>query len=209
MSDYGLSSQQLAVISALSSGATLSQAAAEAGVHRNTVTNWRRNCIPFQFGFSSAQYDRAILFREKIEAEIDLAIQTLHDILTDPNTPAGVRLKAALAVIQTAAIPPEPKKQIELDIQKVVVHRNTEDITEKQITPAPLEKVHKDAQAELKPAPVSVPATKPETVHDSPQKVGRNDPCPCGSNKKFKRCCLDKPGNEKVQLMNRSMPAAA
>jgi uncharacterized protein YecA (UPF0149 family) len=22
--------------------------------------------------------------------------------------------------------------------------------------------------------------------------VGRNDPCPCGSGKKFKRCCLEK-----------------
>jgi len=25
------------------------------------------------------------------------------------------------------------------------------------------------------------------------QKVGRNDPCPCGSGKKYKRCCLKKP----------------
>ena len=24
------------------------------------------------------------------------------------------------------------------------------------------------------------------------QKVGRNDPCPCGSGKKFKKCCMDK-----------------
>src|SRR5947209_120182 len=24
-------------------------------------------------------------------------------------------------------------------------------------------------------------------------KVGRNDPCPCGSGKKFKRCCSDVP----------------
>jgi len=24
-----------------------------------------------------------------------------------------------------------------------------------------------------------------------PQKVGRNDPCPCGSGKKYKHCCLD------------------
>jgi preprotein translocase subunit SecA len=23
-------------------------------------------------------------------------------------------------------------------------------------------------------------------------KVGRNDPCPCGSGKKYKNCCLDK-----------------
>jgi hypothetical protein len=24
-------------------------------------------------------------------------------------------------------------------------------------------------------------------------KAGRNDPCPCGSGKKFKKCCVDKP----------------
>ena len=24
-------------------------------------------------------------------------------------------------------------------------------------------------------------------------KIGRNDPCPCGSGKKYKRCCLVKP----------------
>ncbi|RJQ54880.1 MAG: hypothetical protein C4530_16565 [Desulfobacteraceae bacterium] len=23
-------------------------------------------------------------------------------------------------------------------------------------------------------------------------KIGRNDPCPCGSGKKYKRCCLNK-----------------
>ena len=26
-------------------------------------------------------------------------------------------------------------------------------------------------------------------------KVGRNDPCPCGSGKKYKNCCLGKPKN--------------
>lgn len=25
------------------------------------------------------------------------------------------------------------------------------------------------------------------------QKVGRNDPCPCGSGKKYKNCCISKP----------------
>jgi hypothetical protein len=28
--------------------------------------------------------------------------------------------------------------------------------------------------------------------------VGRNDPCPCGSGKKYKRCCLDKDRMSKV-----------
>ncbi|MBI4549578.1 MAG: SEC-C domain-containing protein [Candidatus Omnitrophica bacterium] len=27
---------------------------------------------------------------------------------------------------------------------------------------------------------------------DFPKDVGRNDPCPCGSGKKFKKCCYDK-----------------
>ena len=27
----------------------------------------------------------------------------------------------------------------------------------------------------------------------APPQVGRNDPCPCGSGKKHKACCLNKP----------------
>ena len=30
------------------------------------------------------------------------------------------------------------------------------------------------------------------------QKVGRNDQCPCGSGKKFKKCCLKKQNGEKM-----------
>jgi len=30
----------------------------------------------------------------------------------------------------------------------------------------------------------------PETYHRDTPKVGRNDPCPCGSGKKYKKCCL-------------------
>ncbi|MCK4891323.1 MAG: SEC-C domain-containing protein [Candidatus Pacebacteria bacterium] len=30
--------------------------------------------------------------------------------------------------------------------------------------------------------------SSPETV----KKIGRNDPCPCGSGKKYKKCCMGK-----------------
>jgi preprotein translocase subunit SecA len=33
-------------------------------------------------------------------------------------------------------------------------------------------------------------ATRPEPRTVDGQKVGRNDPCPCGSGKKYKKCCL-------------------
>jgi SWIM/SEC-C metal-binding protein len=32
----------------------------------------------------------------------------------------------------------------------------------------------------------------PPEPQKAEQKVGRNDPCPCGSGKKFKKCCMAK-----------------
>ena len=29
------------------------------------------------------------------------------------------------------------------------------------------------------------------------EKIGRNDPCPCGSGKKYKKCCMGKEGTAK------------
>ncbi|MDA1325327.1 MAG: DUF1186 domain-containing protein [Proteobacteria bacterium] len=40
------------------------------------------------------------------------------------------------------------------------------------------------------PKPRDMPALSRETVANPYRHVGRNDPCPCGSGKKFKQCCL-------------------
>lgn len=34
------------------------------------------------------------------------------------------------------------------------------------------------------------PVRPPETVVREEPKIGRNDPCPCGSGKRYKKCCL-------------------
>ena len=39
-------------------------------------------------------------------------------------------------------------------------------------------------------APEGQAATRPEKPKKQQSKVGRNEPCPCGSGKKFKKCCL-------------------
>jgi len=39
--------------------------------------------------------------------------------------------------------------------------------------------------------PLSEHRVQPEPIH-APRAVGRNDPCPCGSGKKFKKCCAKK-----------------
>lgn len=33
-------------------------------------------------------------------------------------------------------------------------------------------------------------ATKPRPIQNVASKLGRNDPCPCGSGKKYKKCCM-------------------
>jgi preprotein translocase subunit SecA len=54
------------------------------------------------------------------------------------------------------------------------------------------------AQTPALPAPPS-PAPRDDSLERKPapilrleQKVGRNDPCPCDSGKKYKKCCLNK-----------------
>lgn len=38
------------------------------------------------------------------------------------------------------------------------------------------------------------------------KKIGRNDPCPCGSGKKYKKCCLDKKVQETSEAQTRYNP---
>jgi preprotein translocase subunit SecA len=37
---------------------------------------------------------------------------------------------------------------------------------------------------------------KIEPIRNKQERVGRNDPCPCGSGKKFKNCCMRKQGGQ-------------
>jgi outer membrane biosynthesis protein TonB len=211
VTDYGLTPQQLVVICALSSGATAAAAAEEAGVHRNTIANWRRNIPPFQTAFAHAQYDRALFFREKMETLVDLALQSIQQILADPKTAPSVRLKAALAILNAAATAPQPHRPVEFEIEKMIVKRNPFTVTQEQFAKAPVEPpppaspkppVHNPAQspAPTPPPPPSPAPVQPTETHNSAQparretpKISRNHPCPCGSGLKHKRCCLNKP----------------
>lgn len=54
----------------------------------------------------------------------------------------------------------------------------------KRSLPRTVQKIHAFWLARRDSGPTHTPF-----VHDAPP-VGRNDPCPCGSGKKFKKCCL-------------------
>jgi preprotein translocase subunit SecA len=61
------------------------------------------------------------------------------------------------------------------------------------------EAIHQDAQSAGEIAAQQQAAIegtevdhKPQPIRNRQQRVGRNDPCPCGSGKKFKQCCMRK-----------------
>jgi len=61
------------------------------------------------------------------------------------------------------------------------------------------EAIHQDAQSAGEIAAQQQAAIdgteidhKPQPIRNRQQRVGRNDPCPCGSGKKFKNCCMKK-----------------
>jgi transposase-like protein len=109
MNDLPFPNQMFQVIDALLSGANLTEAAAAAGVHRNTVANWRRNSPEFQQALAHAQSDRDFLYRERAADLADLAFTSLREILSDPKASPSVRFKAATFIIQTAIAPPPYK----------------------------------------------------------------------------------------------------
>ena len=59
------------------------------------------------------------------------------------------------------------------------------------------EAVHEEAGSIMDAQQAAIEASgqtdaKPEPIRNLNQRVGRNDPCPCGSGKKFKNCCMRK-----------------
>jgi transposase-like protein len=198
-----LTPAQQKVVALLSAGATIAAAARAAGVHRNTVTNWRRN--------------------PAIQAALTQDSQAKANLWLGETDPV-VLLKAALALLElqrqaTLAVPEkairETSDSVDAPCRIVQSAHNaaqpnpqaTEIRQSKPIAPiaAIVQPAHNAAHglaashAARETNPIRSPATpqpsgtpRPSAFATLPHgpKISRNHPCPCGSGKKFKRCCL-------------------
>jgi SEC-C motif len=204
-SSPSLTSPQDQVLALISAGSTISEAAHSAGVHRNTVHNWIGSQAHFRLALIRARESKALFWREEAERLAAAAIDTIRALMTEASTPAGVRLKAAQSILALAmAPPPEQQSPSLLDLTappvRQTVHNSAQSIPDGAPAPPPPDPktVHNSAQSipNGPPAPPAPESPAPPTAHNPPirrpsSKVGRNDSCPCGSGKKFKRCCLN------------------
>jgi len=191
---FHLTLQQLQVVDALSNGATLTDAAAQAGIHRNTIANWRSS-DDFREALASAHHDRAVLYRDRAVDLADLAFEALRTVLTDSKSSPSIRLRAAIFIIDKASTPPKfENEKLATMADMFAAMAEAEPMHSSEEQPADAQEcttAHNDAQTN----PVlhmHNPAQPPETYRRPEPKTGRNDLCPCGSGKKYKQCCLAK-----------------
>ncbi|MBV6433440.1 MAG: hypothetical protein IANPNBLG_03618 [Bryobacteraceae bacterium] len=199
----GLSPAQARVALSLASGASLSHAARSSGVGRTTIYAWLKDNPHFSAAIEHAKMEYIATLRDRVRDLSAKALDTLDAILDDPSVHPSVRLKAALAVLNRPHFPDQG-----WHLPEKTNHPGDEQALE---TLAQLEFSHRQAryaqtvldhivEAGLAHPPTSPePRTHPDTSEQQTQPVrptprpSRNEPCPCGSGLKFKRCCLNKP----------------
>jgi transposase-like protein len=95
---------QQQVIAHVFTGLSFSAAAEAAGVHRNTIANWRREIPSFAAAFEKAARDQARAFHEEALDAVPQAIEAILAILNDPATQPALRLRAAGMILKMADI---------------------------------------------------------------------------------------------------------
>jgi AcrR family transcriptional regulator len=99
-----LARQQADVIAALMRGASVTDATREANVDRTTFYLWLKSDAAFQAELNRAKQEQAEAMRAQLRGLADVAVSTIREMLTGADVPAGLRLKAALAVLQTTGM---------------------------------------------------------------------------------------------------------
>lgn len=100
-STENLEPSQVTVITALVRGASVLDATRQAHVDRTTFYLWRKSDPVFQAELARAKQERTDVMRAQLGELAETAVSVIRDLLTDRTCPAAVRLKAAIAVLQS------------------------------------------------------------------------------------------------------------
>jgi hypothetical protein len=202
--DSTLTPTQHHVLSLLAQGASINAAANAAGIHRNTVANWRRVVPAFAREFEFAARERALFWHDHASGLAEKAVEVLSTILNDESAAPSLRLRAALKVISMATEitpnpgPAKPYPAFTAEVEAVHGQLLMQQVPDEE----PQEAQREAAQEAASENPE--PAQPAKNVHNSaqpctnqpirrPAEPGRNTPCPCGSGVKYKRCCATRP----------------
>lgn len=116
----------------------------------------------------------------KAEAKIQAPVKNSKPHAQKTDDELAEELNAVSPEILSQAKTPEMRKMV-IDIYRAMLIDGVDVKNDKA--------VKKWLQKHPELASGGSPAPKVETVRRAEPKVGRNDPCPCGTGKKYKKCC--------------------
>lgn len=184
------------VVVLLAAGRSVTAAAAETGLHRSTIHNWLNHDPRFAGQVRSARAEYGETLRDKLRDQSARALDTLTELMADPKTPASVRLRAALAILERPRFPepgwnlPEPvetAQESRMLEQLAVVNAGYRAMRESSARDAQVRKLQ-GALAETRQKSTLFDTNSGFSVTPAAQ-PSRNSLCPCGSGQKYKRCC--------------------
>ncbi len=114
-----LSPIQAQVVAALAEGRSVVRAAAAVGIRRSTIHNWMRSSKEFRDAVNQARDHFFACVNDQLNELSTIALDTLRQLLTSPDTPPSVRLHAALAVLERPG-QRDPGWQVPLPVGKVM-----------------------------------------------------------------------------------------
>ena len=184
-SDTILSPVQAQVIASLAQGRTITDAARDADLHRTTIHHWFRTEPIFKTAFEAAQREYVETLQDGMRDLAARAVETLRNLLDDPNTPPAVRLRTALAILQRPHFP-QPgwhlPERIESPREQQAMQSHNPSVSAGTTSSAPIAR-----SAPCPPNQSHSPSVSAGASDSAP--IARCAPCPCGSGNKYKRCC--------------------
>ncbi len=128
-------------------------------------------------------------FFERVPVVVEAFLRWLaaEGILPEGETLADTVRSWAAEIVAEAMAPEnwDPAKQFTMKAQRAGVDMSDQDALHRYMC--------EQAQEALAQTPYELPdqtpITPPIPIVEHAPKVGRNDPCPCGSGKKYKKCC--------------------
>ncbi len=192
--DPYLTTQQHRVITLIAAGSSLTQAAVDEDIHRNTIGYWRRTSPSFARELEFAVREQRLYWYEQATAMAPKAMEVISQILNSPDASPSLRFRAATMILkmttdpQSKAIKPLSTVAPEIEalsgqflaLRKEMLHPAQ---SAQECTNAPDSSLRLSVSAGAHVLPAQT-RTRPQ--------LGRNSQCPCKSGLKYKRCCANR-----------------
>jgi transposase-like protein len=100
-----LTEAQAKAVAALARGATITAAAAEAGVHRTTVYKWIHADRQFHAAAEEARDEYGRTIQDQLAEMSCVAVDIIRDVLCSANAPKSLRIRTAFALLARPRFP--------------------------------------------------------------------------------------------------------